>query len=921
MLQIKKLKNGLNVLLLENHKSPVVSVQMWVKTGSADELKGEEGISHFIEHLVFKGTEKYKVGEIASVVEAAGGELNAWTSFDQTVFYVNISKSEQETALDVIGEMMGSPTFDASEIDAEREVVIEEIKRGNDSPSRKASQHLFGSVYTKHPYRIPVIGYDKVIKKVSRKKLVEYYNSRYSPANMDLVVAGDFKSSDMLKKIEARFGKIPKYKVRPSRRPIEPAQKQVRVRIDEAPFSETQFHWAWRVPGPKHADIPALEVMALIVGQGESARLTQSMRVAAPLVNSVGAGTFIPKDGGFFSVSGTLNLERADEAFSTMANELVRICHQPPSDEEMQKAITCFEAEEFYSFETIEGLARKIGSFQNLVTDPHYPEKFLKRVKALKASDIQKVAKKYLTAKTLSAVMIVPKGKKANGAKRMRAAIKNWQKCLALGPKLFKKKSVKELKAEAALLSKAQKNLSGSKGAIKGLAGLASSLAVSSQIAQAVSKSSTKPGQKRKSLEWKMPSSSEIPKIEKLNIGKGINLVHRMNHATPVVSARFCFLGGMRCETKAKSGSTELLSRAWTAGAGERSEVDIQNQVDGMASSVSAFGGRNTAGLSMQSLSHFQAPLADLLGDLMLHPTLPEDVLTREKVVVKEAIISKKDNPTRLASRAMMEMLFAGHPYSLDPLGTPESLDEIHHDDVAELLAKMISQKNLTVALSGSYDLGLWKDLLAKLADKMPAGAQFQQKFQLAPLKKSESKFIELKREQTHIMLAHRGLTLSDPNRYALRVANAILSGMGGRLFVELREKASLAYSVSPIQLEGTDTGYFGAYIGCSPEKGEKAIAMMREELGKLASKAPSAEELEKAKRSIIGRHDIDLQRNSSIADAIMLNEAYGIGAEEIFNYANIIQKVTASEVAKVLTDILKTPEIMVAVGAKCPWK
>ena len=172
MLKKFQLKNGLNVLLMESHKSPVVSVQMWVRTGSADEQKGEEGISHFIEHLVFKGTEKFKVGEIASIVEGAGGELNAYTSFDQTVFYVTISKEFAETGLDVISQMMGFPAFDATEIDNEREVVIEEIKRGQDSPGRVASQLLFSTAYKKHPYGIPVIGYDKNIRKVSKKTLV-----------------------------------------------------------------------------------------------------------------------------------------------------------------------------------------------------------------------------------------------------------------------------------------------------------------------------------------------------------------------------------------------------------------------------------------------------------------------------------------------------------------------------------------------------------------------------------------------------------------------------------------------------------------------------------------------------------------------------------------------------------------------------
>lgn len=220
-----KLKNGLKVLLIESHKSPVVSVQMWVKTGSADEKKGEEGISHFIEHLVFKGTEKFKTNEIAALVEGSGGELNAYTSFDQTVFYVTISKNFQNVALDVVSQMMGFPLFDAQEIDNEREVVIEEIKRGLDSQSRRSSQLMFSTVFKKHAYGLPVIGYEKNIKKFSPQKIKKFYQDRYNPSNMCLVVAGDFDTKKMQAEVESYFARFPKNKLRVVRRAQEPAQK------------------------------------------------------------------------------------------------------------------------------------------------------------------------------------------------------------------------------------------------------------------------------------------------------------------------------------------------------------------------------------------------------------------------------------------------------------------------------------------------------------------------------------------------------------------------------------------------------------------------------------------------------------------------------------------------------------------------
>ena len=209
-----QLKNGLSVLLVESHKSPVVSVQMWVKTGSADEREGEEGVSHFIEHLLFKGTKKFGVGEVAHVIEGSGGQINAYTSFDETVFYVTLSRAFIDTGLEVIGEMVGSPKFDVAEIDNEREVVLEEIKKSFDDPHRQASRSLFSTAYKNHPYGIPVIGYESVIKNINRDELIDYFQSRYVPRQMNLIVVGDFNSEEVELKVEKYFGGLKALPVR-----------------------------------------------------------------------------------------------------------------------------------------------------------------------------------------------------------------------------------------------------------------------------------------------------------------------------------------------------------------------------------------------------------------------------------------------------------------------------------------------------------------------------------------------------------------------------------------------------------------------------------------------------------------------------------------------------------------------------------
>lgn len=325
-----QLKNGLQVLLVESKKSPVVSVQMWVKTGSADELKGEEGISHFIEHLLFKGTRKFGVGEIASTVEGSGGELNAYTSFDQTVFYITISKHFADTALECISDMMGFPLFDEAEIDNEREVVLEEIKRGKDNPHRQSSQLLFSSAYKKHPYGIPVIGYDKVVSGVSKKALLDYYHSRYVPKNMTLLVIGDFDSQEMKSKVTNYFSELKEYRLRKSQRKKEPKQESARVKVQQTAFEESLLNVAWKVPGIKHKDIPALEVLALVLGQGDSSRLTHRLRLQKPLVNYIGASCFTPFEPGFFAISLSTARENLEEVLVALSEEIESILKAPP---------------------------------------------------------------------------------------------------------------------------------------------------------------------------------------------------------------------------------------------------------------------------------------------------------------------------------------------------------------------------------------------------------------------------------------------------------------------------------------------------------------------------------------------------------------------------------------------------------------
>ena len=231
-----------------------------------------------------------------------------------------MSKNFLEVGLEAIAEMMGFPRFDSDEIDNEREVVIEEIKRGLDNPHRQASRQLFSTVYKKHPYRLPVIGYADNIKEVSRETLVNYYQSRYVPKNMTLLVVGDFENKELKPLVEKWFGDFEPYQLNKVKRNKEPKQEKSRIQVQSTSFQEWLFYIAWPVPSAQHKDIPALDVMSLILGQGSSSRLTRSLKIEKGLVNYIGASSFTPKDKGFAAVSMSMNPDKLPEADPSSMN-------------------------------------------------------------------------------------------------------------------------------------------------------------------------------------------------------------------------------------------------------------------------------------------------------------------------------------------------------------------------------------------------------------------------------------------------------------------------------------------------------------------------------------------------------------------------------------------------------------------------
>jgi len=405
-----KLRNGLTVVIRENHSSPVVAVQVWVKAGSTSEPEKLAGMSHILEHMAFKGTKKRGPGQIAREVEALGGEINAYTSFDQTVYHITISKRYLENAMEILSDTLGNSVFDAGELAREKEVILEELRMNEDDPGRIVWKALFREAYKVHPYGRPVIGYADTIRKTSRKDLVSYFSKHYHPGNMVLLIVGDVDPKAARPLIEKTFSPLKSRAMEKRKVPAEPPQKEVRVKIQEWDAKRAYLEIGFPGPSMKNKDVFAFDLLSSILGDGDTSRLYREVKDRRGLVDSVGAGSYTPKDPGLLMVRARGSTKKSADALRQILVQIYRMTASPPEGNELARAKTQTESGFLYSLESQSSLASHIGSFEVTLGDAAFERKYLKAIRAVTAEDVAAVAKKYLRPERLNVSIIVPKG-------------------------------------------------------------------------------------------------------------------------------------------------------------------------------------------------------------------------------------------------------------------------------------------------------------------------------------------------------------------------------------------------------------------------------------------------------------------------------------------------------------------------------
>jgi len=395
-----QLKNGLTVLIKEDHAQPVVSVQVWVKTGSVNENDKQKGLSHFLEHLIFKGTKKYPGDEISRRVEDEGGIINAATSKEFTHFHIDIQKEGAYEAIRILADAMANATFPDNEIDKERPVVIEEIVRHNDNPGGVLYDKFSEAMFLKTPYRYSIIGSSQVIKDVSRQEIADYYHSWYVPENMFLSIAGDIEEKDALKIIEDTFGR---QEMRQCPKPpeLEEAEHAPRQAIEKKDVEHDYLLAGFFGPDIMSKDQFAADVVSNILGGGRSSRLYRKLREEKQLVYVIAASFEGQRGNGIVAFSSVFAAGKKKQVLDAIENEIKLLATMGPSEVELSRAKEMIKSEWYFDQESYHDQASSLG-YWYMQGNPGMLDTYIDSVNKVTKDAVQKFLEKYYNPQLLS---------------------------------------------------------------------------------------------------------------------------------------------------------------------------------------------------------------------------------------------------------------------------------------------------------------------------------------------------------------------------------------------------------------------------------------------------------------------------------------------------------------------------------------
>jgi zinc protease len=848
----RTLPNGLKVILREAHDAPIASFWVWYRVGARNEVPGLTGVSHWVEHMQFKGTPTLGKGAIFREVSKNGGVLNALTSNDWTAYFETLPSDRLDLALQIEADRMTNSLFDPEETESERSVILSERQGAENSPTYQLYEEVAGTAFRAHPYRHMVIGYEEDLKRISRDDLYNHYRQAYRPNNAIITAVGDFDSEELAGRIERAFGAAEPGPPMPTVRAIEPPQRDERRTVLRRPSPTAYLRMGFKTPAGLHPDsVPLLVADAVLSGgksmglggggpMGRSARLYRSL-VAAGLARSAGSDVDMYVDPYLLLVGVTaLPGVDPDQIEQVIDSELARLSTELVPEDELARALKQVKAQYVYSGEGVTNQAFWLGQME-IIDDYRRADTLIDEIEQVTAEDVRRIASTYLIPENRTVGWLLPSG---DGGGAGEAA----EELAAVVPVKW-----------------------------WGIGG---------------------PG----NSEAGVTAAGQRAPFERAELGNGIVVLGQVQSGDPAVSIRVRLEAGATLDPTGQPGLSALTARTLTRGTPALSFEAFNEMTDSLGATVSVDPGRTFVEVHVRSLTEDVPTLLDLVSNVLRHPTFPADEVEK---VRQELITSVKeqDNDTRAtADRTLRRLIYpAGHPYRHRTLGETASLSAFSRDDLVSFHRRHYGPRVTTIAVVGgigSFDAFV-RDVERRFGDwQGEASPPAQPEPPARPAGTRETATIAGK-SQADISVGALTIPRSSPDYYPLEMGNLILGRLGlmGRLGANVRDQQGLAYYAYSSIEPGRQGSLWVARAGVDPSNVERAYDGVVEELKRLREEPVTDDELADGKSYLTGSLPIALETNDGVASTLLAIEYYGLGLDYLDRYPNIINAITRDQV------------------------
>ncbi|MCG8404305.1 MAG: insulinase family protein [Phycisphaerales bacterium] len=872
-----QLDNGLNVITLEDFSCPIVAVQVWYHVGAKNEDPKRQGFAHMFEHMMFRGTDRLNETDHFDFIRRVGGDTNAYTAFDQTVYVQEVPSNQLEMVLWLEAERMGFLKIDEHGFRTERKVVEEELRMGHNRPYGRVPEKLLAEVFGEEPYGWTPGGQIEHLRNSTIEELQAFWDKYYVPNNATLVIVGDVKHEKAQSLAKKYFSWIPKCPAPPKTNvnpPVQKGSRTIKIEEDKGPLPVVGMMYL-AVP-ESHPDFLPLEILMGVLGGGESSRLYVDVVKEQKIAQVALAAAFGLESGGIVGVGGVLlPFGKKAKLMKTIKEHINRIKKEPITQAELEKMKNQLRRNEVMGSMSVASKAGLLGQYAVLWGDAERINRRLDEIDAVTVTDVQRVAKKYLKKRNRIQVLVEP-------------SVGGFLKGLIGGKK--------EDETEEAPLAEGDNRIAkrtGAKAAAKRPADFPSEPPMTAMLDE----------------------FPEVPYASKM-LDNGLKVVVVSNHEVPMVTMRLGVKSG--AWTEAKPGVASFAMSMLTKGTKTRNAKQLAEVLESNAISLTGSASMDSAAVSASALLPQLDLATELMSDVIQNPTFPGEELNILTQQTRMGLLVSVKTPEYLADRQLRRRLYGDHPYSRTTTGELEDIDGIKAEDLKGWWSEHLRPENSILYVAGD----ITPPDGFKLAEKHLAKWKVKGAYEpptLAQLPEVADTHIYLVDRpgsvQSQIRVGHLSVTRRDSDYFVSRVLGNILGGgFNSRLNKAIRVEKGLTYGARGGFNARRFAGQFVISTFTKTPTTAETVQTILDEVDKIQSSPPTSKELGDTKTYITGKFPGDRETPEATVGDLWMIETQGLRSDYLRSYLQGIKSTTADAVMKAARKLIQKPRLTIVV-------